>query len=72
MRGPGGCFWEFLVGVCCLVIQPDPLFQTKKNVIFHTRFQTWPSLLRLERILKKYFKSISNSHISLSFLLIWN
>ena len=30
------------------------------------------SLLRLERKQKKYFKSISNSHISLSFLLVWN
>ena len=30
------------------------------------------SLLRLERKQKKHFKSISNSHISLSFLLVWN
>ena len=32
------------------------------------------SLFRLERKQKKYFKSISNSHISLSFLLVrnWN
>ena len=29
-------------------------------------------LLRLERKQKKFFKPISNSHISLSFLLIWN
>ena len=30
------------------------------------------SLLRLERKQKKLFKFVSNSHVSLSFLLIWN
>ena len=33
---PGGCSWEFLVGVCCLVLQ------ILKNPFFHTNFQTWP------------------------------
>ena len=51
----------------------DPI-SDQKNAIFHTRFQTWhtdaeitPSLLRLE-----FEKSISNSHITLSFLFICN
>ena len=44
----------------------------------HTRFQTWhlsiimSSLLRLEQQQKRFLKFHSNSHISLSFLLIWN
>ena len=37
----GGYSWEFLVGVCRLVLQILTLFQTK-NVIFHTPFQTRP------------------------------
>ena len=49
--------------------------QTSK---IHTRFQTWPlgrNYVIITYILaqtKKLFKAISNSHISLSFLLIWN
>ena len=48
-----------------------------KNVIFHTRFQTclWEimsSLLRLNANKQDFLKSISNSHISLSLLFIWN
>ena len=39
-RGGGGYSWEFLVGVSRPVLQILTLFQTK-NVIFHTRFQTW-------------------------------
>ena len=84
---PGGAYsQEFLVGVCRPVLQILTLFQTKKCHFpnpfsdqaskLHTRFQTWAeimsSLLRLERKQKKFFKSISNSHISLSFLLVWN
>ena len=52
---------------------PDPILD-KKNVIFHTRFQTWP--LRNDGIntwirtatKKDFSKSISNFHISPSFL----
>ena len=55
-----------------------------RNVIFHTRFQTrhlksipvfrpglWAGVC-YRYLLFKLFKSISNSHISLSFLAIWN
>ena len=35
--------WEFLVGMCRPVYQILTRFQTHKNVIFHTRFQAWPS-----------------------------
>ena len=38
---PGGCSWEFLVGVCRPVLQILTYFRPK-NVIFHNRFQTWP------------------------------
>ena len=38
----GGYSWEFLVGVCRPVLQILTRLQTKKNVIFHTRFQTRP------------------------------
>ena len=41
VRGGGGYSWEFLVGVCRLVLEILSLFQTK-NVIFHIRFKTWP------------------------------
>ena len=40
-EGGGVYFWEFLVGVCRPDLQMLTLFQTK-NVIFDTRFQTWP------------------------------
>ena len=36
-----GYTWELLVEVCRPVLQILTLFQTK-NVIFYTRFQTWP------------------------------
>ena len=50
---PGGYSWEFLVGVCRLVLQILTLLQTKKCRVdihtrfqttskIHTRFQTWP------------------------------
>ena len=40
---PGGEYSsEFFEGVCRPVLQILPLFQTKKNVIFHTRCQTKP------------------------------
>ena len=79
---PGACSWEFLVGVCCLVLQ------ILKNPIFPSDFQTWPlksipffrpgpreiisSLLRLGcQQEKDFLKSDLNLHISLSFLFIW-
>ena len=80
--------WEFLVGVCRPVLQILTLFQTKKcnfphpfsdqTSKIHTRFQTWPLgrnyviITSIRAQTKKLFKSISNSHISLSFSLIWN
>ena len=52
LRGGGGYSWEFLVGLCCPVLQILTLFQTKKGNFLdpfseqtskiHTRFQTWP------------------------------
>ena len=79
---PGACSWEFLVGVCCLVLQ------ILKNPIFPSDFQTWPlksipffrpgpreiisSSLRLGcQQEKDFLKSDLNLHISLSFLFIW-
>ena len=67
---PGRYSWEFLVEVCCLVLQILTRFQTKK-CNFHSLFQTRPlkstpvfrpgcqaemmlSLLRLERKQKNY------------------
>ena len=52
---PGGwCYWEFLVGVCRLVLRILSLFQTKKCHFphsfsdqiskIHTHFRTWPNL----------------------------
>ena len=74
---PGGYSQEFLVGVCHPVLQLLSLFQTKKchfpNPFSDLAFaKIMLSLLRFQRKQKKLFKSISNSHISLSFLLIWN
>ena len=64
MRGPGDTFGNSWWG-CAVAVRLSNLtpYFRPKNVIFHTRFKTWPSLLRLERILKKFFKSIWNSHI---------
>ena len=78
---PGNSWW----GCAARFSKSWPDFRPK-NVIFQTRFQTRPlnsipvfrpglkaeimsSLLSLER---KYSHIFSNSHISLSFLLIWN
>ena len=36
-----GFFWEFLVVVCARFSKSWPYFRPK-NVILHTRFQTWP------------------------------
>ena len=35
---PGGCSWEFLLGVC----RPDPFSGQKRSFQFDTVFQTWP------------------------------
>ena len=87
-RKPGGYSWEFLVGVCCRVLQILPRIQTKnynyphpfsdQTSKIHTRFQTWPLgrnyfiITQIRAQTQKLFKPIWNSHISLSFLLIWN
>ena len=69
---PGNSWWGCAAGFS----KSWPYFRTK-NVIFQSRFQTWPLgrnyvsiILRLEA--KKFLKFVSNSHISLSLLLIWN
>ena len=45
-----------------------------KNVIFPTRFQTWPPRNYLDKNSNKkdFLKAFLNSHTSLSFLFIWN
>ena len=78
-RGGGG--GVLLVGLCRPVLQILTLFQAKKCQFphsfsvqiskIHSRFQTWPLGLDWSAN-KKFFKTISNSHIFLSFLLIWN
>ena len=89
-RGTAGNSWR----VYAARSNPDPISE-KKNVIFHTRFQTWSlksipwkrvtkrnitclhkteimsSLLRLKPPQNDLFNTISNSHITLSFLFIW-
>ena len=83
-----GRVWEFLVGVCRLVLQILTRFQTKKCNFPHrfsdlaskirTRFQTWPLgknyviITQIRAQTNKLIKSISNSHISRFFLPIWN
>ena len=57
-RWGGGYSWKFLVWL------GDLAFGLKAEIL--------PSLLRLERKQKHFQKSISNWHMSLSFLLIWN
>ena len=55
-----------------------PYFRRKKchfsDPKIHTSFQTWPLTNYLDKSSDKndFLKSISNSYISLSFLLIWN
>ena len=83
-----GYSWEFLVGVCRLFPLIPTLLQTKKcnfphpfsdqTSKIHTRFQTWALggnyviITYIRAQTNKFFKFISNSHIFLSFLLIWN
>ena len=80
--------WEFLVGVCHLVLQILTLFQTKKYHFLnpfsdltskiHTHFQTsrlgrsYVVITQIRAQTKNFFKCISNSLISSSFLFIWN
>ena len=72
--------WEFLVGVCRLVLQILTRFQTKKcnfphpfsdqTSKIHICFQTWPLgrnyviITQIRAQTNKLIKSISNSHIS--------
>ena len=76
------------VVVCRLVLQILTLFQTKncnfphpfsdQTSEIHTRFQTWPLgrnyviMAYIKAQTKSLFKCISNSHISASFIFIWN
>ena len=79
---PGEYSWEFLVGVCHPVLQILTLFQTKKKLFFTPVLRPGPvfrpgleeimsSLLRTASI-KMFLKFISNSYVSLSFLLTRN
>ena len=74
--GGGWHSWEFLMGVCLPVLQILSLYIyfRPKNVIFPTRFQTWPLRKHLDKNSNKkdFLKAFLNSHTSLSFLLIWN
>ena len=76
-RVPGGYSWQFLWGCSAWFSKSWPYFRPR-NVIFHTRFQTWPlgrnyvTITQIRAETKKFFKGISNSHISISFLFIWN
>ena len=68
----GGNSWEFLVWVCCLVLQILALFQTKKchfphpfsdrTSQIHTRFQTWP-LLGRNYVIITYIRVQTENHI---------
>ena len=80
--------WEFLVvGVPPGSPNPDPISDQKYNFPhpfsdqtskIHIRFQTWPLgrnyviITQIRAQTNKLIKSISNSHISRFFLLIWN
>ena len=84
---PGGRGYS-LVGMCRPVLQILTLFQTKRcqfphpfsnleevtkrNITCLHNTEIMSPLLRLERQQKDFLKSISNSHIRLSFLLIRN
>jgi len=73
----GGYSWEFLVGVCRPVLQILTIFQTKKCHFPHPFSNLFFRQKLCHHYLdysanKKFLKSIPNSHISLSFLLIWN
>ena len=78
-----GYSWEFVVTVCCPFLQILTRFQTQKcnfphpfsdqTSKIHTRFQTWPLgrnyviITQIRVQTKKFFKSISKSHIFLSY-----
>ena len=62
---PGDSWWGCAVGF----LKSRPYFRPK-NVIFHTRFQTWAlgrnyAITCIRAQTKKFFKLISNSHIFL-------
>ena len=73
----GGYFWKFMVGVCRPVLQILTLFQTKKCYFPHP-FSDLAFRAKLchhyqiREKTKKFFKCVSNSHISSSFLFTWN
>jgi len=74
-EGGRGNSWEFLLGVCCLVLQILTLFQTKK-CNFPYPFSDLEEVikqhscsLRSEHQHKDFLKAISNSHIMGSFLI---
>ena len=65
---PRGYSQEFLVGLCLPVLQILTRFQTRKCNFQHPRvFRPGLAEIMLSLLRKKLFKSISNSHISLSF-----
>ena len=72
---PGDYSREFFVGVCHPVLQILTLFQTKKYHFPHpfsdlASMKLCHQLFRLEQQQNDLLKSISNSHITLSFLFI--
>ena len=76
--GPRGIFLGILGGGCAARFSKIlTLFQTKKLSFSTPVFRPGVGeikilLLRLERQQKDFLKSTSNSHITLSFLFIWN
>ena len=83
----GGALLGILGGVCRPVLQILTLLQTKKchfphpvsdmevltklNITCLRKTEIMSSLLRLKPQQKDFLKSVSNSHITLSFLFIW-
>ena len=74
---PGSTSRNSWLGCAALFSKSWPYFRPK-SVIFLTRSQTWPLgrnyviITQIRVQTKMFFQSISNSHIPLSFLLIWN
>ena len=74
---PGGTPGNSRWGFAARFSKSWPYFRPK-NVIFHTRFQTRPVgrnyfiITWIRAQTKKFFKSISNSHVSPFLVLIWN
>ena len=74
----GGVLLEILGGGVPPGSRNPDRISDKKNLIYHTRFQTqafgrnYVIITYIRAQTKEFFKNISNSHISLFFLLIWN